>query len=206
MERAFKPASGTCFSLFVEVPILPNSAHAVSISIRKYPGASGGQSLVSTLKRRTEPPGVATRGHAEPESACATYGTKCVEFQFANAQVDVALASACCVETINNSRLEFIIQGQTNCVLSAHRKPQSLDFWLRQNFADNPDTKQAVNEVINQLVSTGCFEEGQFLCPDSGRLCKGVRLVVVRSLRVDPVESRHSICPPTKLIVRSSPS
>ena len=39
-----------------------------------------------------------------------------------------------------------------------------------------PDTKQAVNEVIQQLVATGDFEEGCFLCPDSGRMCKGIRL------------------------------
>jgi len=81
------------------------------------------------------------------------------------------------VRHLIESGRNHIIQGQTNCGLSAHRKPHSLDIWLRRNFADNPDTKQAVNEVVNQLVSTGLFEEGTFLCPDSGRMCKGIQLV-----------------------------
>jgi hypothetical protein len=38
---------------------------------------SGGQRLVSTLRRRTQPAGVAIRGHAEVESVCAPSGCKC---------------------------------------------------------------------------------------------------------------------------------
>jgi len=53
----------------------------------------------------------------------------------------------------------------------------TLDFWLRRNFAKSADIKQAVNDVIRQLVSTGFFEEGEFPCPDNGRLCKGIRIV-----------------------------
>ena len=81
------------------------------------------------------------------------------------------------VQHVMSSGLAFIIQGQAQCRFSAHRKPRSLDFWLRGNFANSPDVKQAVNEVIRQLVSTGLFEEGEFPCPDSGRSCKGVRIV-----------------------------
>jgi hypothetical protein len=54
-----------------------------------------------------------------------------------------------------------------------------LDCWLRDNYAQNPDTKQAVNELVDALVMTGEFEEGLFICPDSGRICKGIRIVNV---------------------------
>ena len=43
---------GICFSLFVKVSGLSNLAHAVSISIRKYPATSGGQSLVEETALR----------------------------------------------------------------------------------------------------------------------------------------------------------
>jgi hypothetical protein len=81
------------------------------------------------------------------------------------------------IQHVKKSGRAYIIQGQTQCRLSAHRKPRSLDVWLRGNFANSPDVKQAVNEVTRQLVSTGLFEEGEFLCPDSGRVCKGILLV-----------------------------
>jgi hypothetical protein len=81
------------------------------------------------------------------------------------------------IQHLKESGRRYIIQGQAECRFSTHRKPQSLDFWLRRNFARNPDTKQAVNDVIHQLVSTGFFEAGEFPCPDSGRLCKGIRLI-----------------------------
>jgi hypothetical protein len=58
-----------------------------------------------------------------------------------------------------------------------HPKPRSLDCWLRENYASHPDTKQAVNEVIDDLVGTGDFVEGKFMCPDSGHKCKGIKLV-----------------------------
>lgn len=73
----------------------------------------------------------------------------------------------------------YIIQGQTDCRFSAHPKPHSLDAWLYCKFAENPDTKQAVNKVVSQLTSTGLFVKGSFRCPDSGRTCKGIRLVSV---------------------------
>ncbi len=71
----------------------------------------------------------------------------------------------------------YIIQGQTNSSLDKHPKPQSLDYWLRDNYAKNKNTKQAVNSVINALLKTGCFQEGRFTCPTSGRTCKGIRVV-----------------------------
>jgi hypothetical protein len=79
------------------------------------------------------------------------------------------------ISHINNSERDYIIQGQQQCSLANHTKPTSLDYWLRVNYAANPDTKQAVNEVVEQLVATGLFEEFDDLrCPDSGRMCKGV--------------------------------
>ncbi|HDR15400.1 MAG TPA: hypothetical protein ENN79_07975 [Desulfobacteraceae bacterium] len=70
----------------------------------------------------------------------------------------------------------YIIQGQKACTRAQHPKPNSLDCWLRDNYARNPDTKQAVNAVIHDLLQTGDFVEGQLQCPDSGRNCKGLKL------------------------------
>ena len=39
------------------------------------------------------------------------------------------------------------------------------------------DSKQAVNRVVKALVASGYFELERLLCPDSGRRCKGLRLV-----------------------------
>ena len=73
---------------------------------------------------------------------------------------------------------DYIIQGQQHSTLLKHTKPNSLDFWLRTNFAIESDTKQAVNEVIDQLVATGKFTIADDLpCPDSGRRCKGLKLI-----------------------------
>lgn len=70
----------------------------------------------------------------------------------------------------------YIVQGQQTCKLDNHTKPQSLDYWLRQ-FAENPDTKQAENSILDDLVSTGLFARAtDLLCPDSGRRVKGLIL------------------------------
>jgi hypothetical protein len=83
-------------------------------------------------------------------------------------------------ELVNHLRKglrDYIIQGQQNCSFDNHTKRQSLDYWLRSKFAKNPDTKQAVNEVVDDLVATGLFEmDNKLQCPDSGNLCKGLRL------------------------------
>ncbi|HEX9884256.1 MAG TPA: hypothetical protein VGA79_09845 [Desulfobaccales bacterium] len=81
-------------------------------------------------------------------------------------------------EYIIGTGRNFIIQGQVACRREGHPKPSSLDCWLRDNYARNPDTKQAVNEVIEALIDTGEFEEGRFICPDSGRRVKGIRIAV----------------------------
>jgi hypothetical protein len=78
---------------------------------------------------------------------------------------------------IKASGRNYIIQGQQSLSHINHTKPQSLDYWLRQ-FASNPDTKQAENSVLDALVATGLFRiEDGLDCPDSGKQCKGLRLV-----------------------------
>jgi hypothetical protein len=75
-----------------------------------------------------------------------------------------------------NSR-DYIIQGQQACLFEMHTKPSSLDYWLRENYANNRNIKQAENSVLDALVSTGKFAiEEDLPCPDSGRRCKGIRL------------------------------
>ena len=81
------------------------------------------------------------------------------------------------VSHIRQSGRNYIIQGQTACARANHRKPDSLDYWLRR-FAHNPDTKQADNDIVDKLVATGLFfKVSKLHCPNSGRLCKGLVLV-----------------------------
>jgi len=68
-------------------------------------------------------------------------------------------------EYVRTSGRNYIIQGQAACTRADHPKPSSLDCWLRDNYVQNPDTKQAVNEVIDALVNTGKFTEGDFIYP-----------------------------------------
>ena len=78
------------------------------------------------------------------------------------------------LDYINQSGRNYIIQGQENCTLQNHPKPQSLDYWLRQ-FADKPDMKQADNEVVAALIATGLFTlSNNLICPTSDQRCKGL--------------------------------
>ena len=82
------------------------------------------------------------------------------------------------VSHIRSTGRDYTVQGQQNATRAKHTKPHSLDVWLRTNFARHPDTKQAVNEVVDALVATGELELVLRLpCPDSGRLVKGLRLL-----------------------------
>jgi hypothetical protein len=85
------------------------------------------------------------------------------------------------IEHITATGRDCIIQGQKACNRTDHPKPNSLDCWLRDNYAKNPDIKQAVNVVIEALLKTGDFKVGQFMCPDSGRMCKGIRCIKSRT-------------------------
>jgi len=80
------------------------------------------------------------------------------------------------IRFIRASGRDFIIQGQQFARYGDHSKPHSLDYWLRQ-FATNPDTKQAENSILIDLIATGRFKKVYgLLCPDSGRCCKGLML------------------------------
>ena len=72
---------------------------------------------------------------------------------------------------------DHIIQGQVNCVLANHPKPNSLDVWIRTNHTRRKDTKQATNDLLRQIIDTGLFKLGKYTCPDSGRKCKGIQLI-----------------------------
>jgi hypothetical protein len=81
------------------------------------------------------------------------------------------------VAYVQASGRDYIIQGQQSVSWPKHLKPHSLDYWLRP-FGLNPNTKQADNTVIDALVATGLFAfVGKLICPDSGRPCKGIRLL-----------------------------
>ena len=85
------------------------------------------------------------------------------------------------VAHIRSTGRDYIIQGQQKCVLKRHTKPHSLDMWLRKGFTNRQDTKQADNQVVQALVLTGLFTEGIFICPDSGNLGKGIKLVIEKA-------------------------
>ena len=80
-------------------------------------------------------------------------------------------------EHIRGTGRNYIIQGQVACRRELHHKPSSLDCWLRDNYAQYQDTKQAVNEVLQNLINLAEFEEGRFICPDSGNMCKGIKII-----------------------------
>ena len=82
------------------------------------------------------------------------------------------------IDHMRHSGRDYIVQGQDHCTLESHRKPQSLDVWLRKNCTHRKDTSQAVNSVMYALVATGRFEVTYgLICPDSGQRCKGLRLL-----------------------------
>jgi hypothetical protein len=78
---------------------------------------------------------------------------------------------------VAGSGRDYIIIGGINCTFANHKKPQSLDYWLRSHYTNRKDTRQAVTDVINQLCKSGRFKlEKRLVCPDSDRPCKGLRL------------------------------
>ena len=88
------------------------------------------------------------------------------------------------VTYLKESRKDYIIQGQANCRLADHPKPNSLDVWFRKHFTSRQDTKQATNNLVQEIIKTGLFKEGLFTCPDSGRKCKGIKLIKRAQARV----------------------
>ena len=81
------------------------------------------------------------------------------------------------VDHVEQSGRSYIIAGEVDCALADHPRPSSLDYWLREKFAKNKETKQATNAVIARLLATGLFEQLEELrCPDSGQKCMGLKL------------------------------
>jgi hypothetical protein len=81
------------------------------------------------------------------------------------------------VRHITNTGRDYIIQGQQHCALVNHTKRQSLDYWLRANFASNSDTAQAVHQVMVDLLTTGLFAFERLPCPETGYRSNALRLV-----------------------------
>ncbi len=72
----------------------------------------------------------------------------------------------------------YIIIGQQHVALAQHTKDLSLDYWIRNTIAQNQDTAQATNDVIDQICSTNLFRRSENLpCPNTGSPCNGIELV-----------------------------
>ena len=80
------------------------------------------------------------------------------------------------IDTITASNRNYMVQGQRVVTLGNHPKQNSFDVWLRKRFPKKRDTKLADNYVIDALLKTGKFIITKEECPDSGRLCKSIRL------------------------------
>jgi hypothetical protein len=69
------------------------------------------------------------------------------------------------IQHIRESGRDYIIQGQTDCTVDKHPKPNSLDAWLGRKWTVRSDTKQAVNSLVDQLIQTR-FEDREFVVGD----------------------------------------
>jgi hypothetical protein len=79
------------------------------------------------------------------------------------------------IDYIRSQKRNFIIIGGANCTLSKHKKPQSLDYWLRSHYTQRKNTRQAVQQVIENIVASSFFEvRNDLVCPDTGRHCMGL--------------------------------
>lgn len=70
-----------------------------------------------------------------------------------------------------------MVFGAIKAKFADHNKHRSLDYWLRSNGARSPDQMQAEGSLVEQLVGTGHFQEIVMACPDTGRQCKGLKLL-----------------------------
>lgn len=89
---------------------------------------------------------------------------------------DMAFDEQELIDFIKLSGKSYLVQGQRVIKLGNHPKSNSLDVWLRKRFPKKRDTKLADNYVIDALVETRKFIATKEYCPDSGRLCKAIRL------------------------------
>ncbi len=76
-----------------------------------------------------------------------------------------------------NNNMTCIVKGARKCTLAEHKKPKSLDYWVREHKNTiHRNTMQAVKEVIDKLEETGLFCETKCTCPETDRLCDGLAL------------------------------
>lgn len=80
------------------------------------------------------------------------------------------------IEYFQKTKLNYLIIGSTQVTLQNHRKPDSLDVWLRnhKNVINYKDTCQSVNNVISQLIKYKSFSLGLRKCPKTNRMCKAL--------------------------------
>jgi hypothetical protein len=77
----------------------------------------------------------------------------------------------------NRSKTDFIIIGASHVRLLKHKKPNSLDVWLRNHakvIGTKKNTCQAVNSVIYRLEEFAQFSIVKRICPLSNRMCKAL--------------------------------
>lgn len=81
------------------------------------------------------------------------------------------------VEYVQRSERDYVIGGGCNQVLSLHKKPESLDYWLRTR-SNQPNIRQVTKKLVQDITGTGHFtyEEKGLPCPTTGRHCNGLRL------------------------------
>lgn len=70
-----------------------------------------------------------------------------------------------------------MVLGPIKAGLTDHKKPDSLDYWIRVNGAHRKDQMQAETQVVDQLVATGRFDRVKMNCPSTGYRCTGLNVV-----------------------------
>lgn len=80
------------------------------------------------------------------------------------------------VEYVESSDRDYVIGGGCNQGLSLHKKPESLDYWLRKR-SNQPNIRQVTQKLIQDIIETDYFTyEENLPCPTTGRRCNGLRL------------------------------
>ena len=81
------------------------------------------------------------------------------------------------VQHFNTNNLNYIIIGNSHLSYTNHKKRHSLDMWLRnRKKVKSRNTCQAVNIVIEEIVSTGSFRIEKRQCPTTMRFCRALVL------------------------------
>ena len=80
------------------------------------------------------------------------------------------------VKYVESSDCNYVIGGGCNQVFSLHKKPESLDYWLRER-SNQPNIRQVTKKLVQDIIQTGHFTyEENLPCPTTGRRCNGLRL------------------------------